>query len=586
MAITDSEFLEKQQKYSKSISQIDTASDDDIANSVTLPGVLLDENGNPKKYIQTKMSVFSQPAIDAAAQCQSALQQLTTALSDVATALAEAQRIRTEMESATDAATAAANKASQDAQTAINNANTALSNAQTALADAQTALANAASSKQITDGLNSDLQGYLTQVSQLITTLQQSIASADDTANHPTYIGSDNYVYQWNKQTQTYTKTNIYVRGEGFHVSKEFHSVEEMEEYSGAGLKEGDFVLINTGDVQDPDNAKLYTYDGDGGYDFLVDMSGAIGFTGKTPQISIGTVTTLPAGSQASASLTADGEDSDGNPKYKLNLSLPKGDPFTYADFTAEQIAELQRPAMDAIALCEAATTAANTAASNANTATTNANNAAMAANDAATLANQKATLADQKATLANTAATDANNAATLANQKAELANTAAANADTATAATNQAISDAQTATSNATDAATLANQKATLADQKATAANTAAVNANTAATGAANVNATLSGTNITVTDRDGNSITQNIKGDKGDNLDWDSMTPEDKQELAQEVLATIGFDDVPTENSNKAVKSGGLYDAFEAEKERVKFASIETCRSIITELI
>lgn len=368
MAITDSEFLEKQQKYSRSIDQIDQISGEDVQNSVTLPGVLLDENGLPKKFVQARMSVFTQPAIDAAAQCQNALQQLTAALSDAAAALSEAQRVRSEMESATETATTAANKASQDAQAAISNANAALSNAQSALADAQTALANAASSKQTTDGLNSDLQRYLAQVSELITTLQQSIASADDTANHPTYIGADNYVYQWNKQTKAYTKTNIYVRGEGFHTSKTFNSVAEMEAYDGTGLKEGDFVVINTNDVENPDNAKLYTYDGDGGFDFFVDMSGAIGFTGKTPQISIGTITTLPAGSSASASLTDDGTDIDGNPKFNLNLSLPKGDPFTYADFTAEQIAELQRPATDAIALCQAATAAANKAAGDANT--------------------------------------------------------------------------------------------------------------------------------------------------------------------------------------------------------------------------
>lgn len=45
--------------------------------------------------------------------------------------------------------------------------------------------------------------------------------------------------------------------------------------------------------------------------------------------------------------------------------------------------------------------------------------------------------------------------------------------------------------------------------------------------------------------------------------IDFDSMTPEQREELAQAVLAAIGFDDIPTENSEKAVKSGGLYTAF-----------------------
>lgn len=45
--------------------------------------------------------------------------------------------------------------------------------------------------------------------------------------------------------------------------------------------------------------------------------------------------------------------------------------------------------------------------------------------------------------------------------------------------------------------------------------------------------------------------------------IDFDSMTQEQKEELAQAVLAAIGFDTVPTENSEKAVTSGGLYVVF-----------------------
>lgn len=47
-----------------------------------------------------------------------------------------------------------------------------------------------------------------------------------------------------------------------------------------------------------------------------------------------------------------------------------------------------------------------------------------------------------------------------------------------------------------------------------------AAAYANEKATEAANVNATLNGTEITVTDRNGNSVTQDIKGDPGSDAD------------------------------------------------------------------
>lgn len=46
---------------------------------------------------------------------------------------------------------------------------------------------------------------------------------------------------------------------------------------------------------------------------------------GKTAVFAIGTVTTLAYNESATASLVRDGEDESGNPKYKLNLGIPKG---------------------------------------------------------------------------------------------------------------------------------------------------------------------------------------------------------------------------------------------------------------------
>lgn len=146
---------------------------------------------------------------------------------------------------------------------------------------------------------------------------------AQEVADHSTYIGSDHYVYKWNKETKAYDKTDIFVKGEAFSIKKVYTSVSEMEaDTDNAEIKEGDFVLINTSDVENPDNARLYIKTASG-FDFLVDMSGAIGFTGKTPQLGIGTVS---GGDAAAVSLSEDGTDSDGNPKFKLNLVLPRGE--------------------------------------------------------------------------------------------------------------------------------------------------------------------------------------------------------------------------------------------------------------------
>lgn len=143
---------------------------------------------------------------------------------------------------------------------------------------------------------------------------------AKSVSDHPGYIGNDYHVYVWDYVTGTYNKTATILRPEGFSVYRTYPSVETMEADL-INVPEGKFVLINTNDVEVPDNAKLYVR-GAVSFEYLVDMSGAIGFTGKTPQITIGNVT---VGGSASATLSPDGFDEDGNPRYKLNLVVVPG---------------------------------------------------------------------------------------------------------------------------------------------------------------------------------------------------------------------------------------------------------------------
>ncbi len=216
----------------------------------------------------------------------------------------------------------------------------------------------------------------------------EATAEALDTANHPTKIGEDYYVYTWDKTTKAYTKTNIYTKGEAMAIRREFPSVAKMEAYSGDDIKIGDLVVINSNDVEDEDNAKLYMK-GESGWNFIVDLSGFRGFTGKTPQITIGSVSTLSPDEEASASLSPEGTDSDGNPKYLLNLAIPKGNKLLFSDLTDSDIAVLQKPATDVIASCNAAASKANIAAVDADTAKNAANTAAANANTSADEANK-----------------------------------------------------------------------------------------------------------------------------------------------------------------------------------------------------
>lgn len=65
------------------------------------------------------------------------------------------------------------------------------------------------------------------------------------------------------------------VAGKDFSIAKTFPSVTSMD---GSGLNTGDFVIISS-TVENPDNAKLYLWNGNN-FSFITDMSGATGIKG------------------------------------------------------------------------------------------------------------------------------------------------------------------------------------------------------------------------------------------------------------------------------------------------------------------
>lgn len=68
--------------------------------------------------------------------------------------------------------------------------------------------------------------------------------------------------------------------GEAFKVSKTYESVEAMHAgFATDGLPNGSFVIIDTGSVEDPDNAGLWCK-GDSAYVYIADLSGMAGIRG------------------------------------------------------------------------------------------------------------------------------------------------------------------------------------------------------------------------------------------------------------------------------------------------------------------
>mgnify|MGYP002766247138 FL=1 len=196
-------------------------------------------------------------------------------------------------------------------------------------------------------------------------------AKANSTYSHPPYVDKDGYYYKWNVTTSSYNKTDVNLTGKAFQIKKVFASVSAMNATDVNTFAENDFILINTANVEDADNAKLYVValneQGHKFYSYLVDMSGFRGFTGKTPQFLIGNVTTLAEDAEATATVSASGTDTDGNPVYKLNLGIPRGIRLRFADLTDSDKVELMKPATDAAAESKKQTEACKTATDNAN---------------------------------------------------------------------------------------------------------------------------------------------------------------------------------------------------------------------------
>lgn len=136
-------------------------------------------------------------------------------------------------------------------------------------------------------------------------------------------------------------------QGEPFRIKKIYASVGEMNaDFSNDEIEEGSFVLINTNNVEDEDNAKLYVKSTDS-YAFVTDLSGATGIQGPQGERGLQGPQGLqglqgiqgpqgPQGNQGIQGLKGDtgarGEKGE------------KGDAFTFNDFTSEQLESLRGP--------------------------------------------------------------------------------------------------------------------------------------------------------------------------------------------------------------------------------------------------
>lgn len=112
--------------------------------------------------------------------------------------------------------------------------------------------------------------------------VDDAIAATDKaeeiTSNPPKIVDNDWWIY--NYDTKQYVNTGISAIGDAFTYKKEYPSIEAMEaDWGTADVKLGEYVLINTNDVEDPDDAKVYLKTQEG-WKFIVDLSGIQGIQG------------------------------------------------------------------------------------------------------------------------------------------------------------------------------------------------------------------------------------------------------------------------------------------------------------------
>lgn len=105
----------------------------------------------------------------------------------------------------------------------------------------------------------------------------QAIASAISGTNASANVTYNQGLFNF---TFTLPKGDKGDKGDPFTIAKTYPSIDAMNAgFASDGVPNGGFVMIDTGSVEDPDNAKLYVK-GTTAYTYITDLSGATGLKG------------------------------------------------------------------------------------------------------------------------------------------------------------------------------------------------------------------------------------------------------------------------------------------------------------------
>lgn len=128
-------------------------------------------------------------------------------------------------------------------------------------------------------GTEEDFGKMLNEVPNAVKDAKQAIKDSKEVLQNPPKIVDGNwYIYDY--VNDTYQDSGINAVGDAFTIVKTYPSIQAMQDdYNNPEVKTGQFVMIDTGDVENEEDSRLYLK-GDTEWKFISDLSGAQGIQG------------------------------------------------------------------------------------------------------------------------------------------------------------------------------------------------------------------------------------------------------------------------------------------------------------------
>lgn len=128
-------------------------------------------------------------------------------------------------------------------------------------------------------GTEEDFGKMLNEVPNAVKDAKQAVKDSKEVLQNPPKIVDGNwYIYDYAKDT--YQDSGINAVGDAFTIVKTYPSIQAMQDdYNNPEVKTGQFVMIDTGDVENEEDSRLYLK-GNTEWKFISDLSGAQGIQG------------------------------------------------------------------------------------------------------------------------------------------------------------------------------------------------------------------------------------------------------------------------------------------------------------------